>query len=280
MLKQVFFSGATGGLGEVCVKALSATGQWQVFAAGTNDKKLSELQALPNVIPVHIDVTEDASVQDAKKLVSKNTKHLNAIVNFAGRSAMASMVEGDCIQTTQTLLNVNVMGMVRVNRIFFDLLLPNQSRIVNCSSESGWMTSQPFAAPYFLSKRAVESYSDSLRRELMFLNIPVIKIQPGSFQTNMTQSTLAGFTQTLHETKLFHDVLRKLNPLMTRELAHGNDPKKLAHIVLRALEARHPRLRYRVGTGKQLLMLELLPEKWVDLLYKTLVRLLPKKNPK
>lgn len=278
MLKQVLFTGATGGLGEVCVKALSATGQWRVFAAGTNKKRLAELQSLTNVIPIYMDVTEDASVQAAKNFVSEHTKHLDAIVNFAGRSAMTSMVEGDCIQTTQTLLNINVMGMVRVNRTFFDLLLPGKSRIVNCSSESGWMTSQPFAAPYFLSKRAVESYSDSLRRELMFLNIPVIKIQPGSFQTNMTQNTLAGFTQTLHETKLFHDVLSKLNPLMTRELAHGNAPKKLAHIVLRALEAKHPRLRYRVGTGKQLLLLELLPEKWVDLLYKTLVRLLPPKD--
>jgi len=277
MLKQVFFTGATGGLGEACVRALSATGRWQVFAGGTNEKKLAELKMLANVIPVYIDVTDNASVQGAKGLVSEHTKHVEAIVNFAGRSAMTSMVEGDCIQTTQMLLDINIMGMVRVNRIFFDLLIPDKSRIVNCSSESGWMTSQPFAAPYFFSKHAVESYSDSLRRELMFLNIPVIKLQPGSFQTNMTQNTLNGFAKTLHETLHYKSVLNRLKPLMTQELAHGNDPQKLARVVLRAMEAKHPRLSYRVGTGKQLLLLELLPEKWVDLLYKTLVRLLPER---
>ena len=275
MLKQVFFTGATGGLGEVCVKALSLTGRWQVFAAGTNEKKLAELSKFANVIPICMDVTADASVQEAKEFVSGHTKHLDAIINFAGRSAMTSMVEGDCVNTTQALLDINVLGMIRVNRIFFDLLAPCKSRIINCSSEAGWMTSQPFAAPYFLSKRAVEAYSDSLRRELMFLKIPVVKIQPGSFQTNMTQSTLAGFHKMLHETRHYQSVLNRLKPLMTKELAHGSDPKKLAQVVLRALEAKHPRLRYRIGTGKQLLMLELLPEKWVDLLYQALLKLLP-----
>ena len=278
MLKQVLFTGATGGLGEACVKALSAAGGWKVFAAGTNEKKLAELKLLPNVIPVYMNVTEDISVEKAKTLIFEHTGHLDAIINFAGRSVMTSMIEGNCIQETQTLLEINVMGMVRVNRIFFDMLIKCKSRIINCSSESGWMTSQPFAAPYFLSKRAVEAYSDSLRRELMFLHIPVIKIQPGSYQTNMTQNTMASFSKTLKETQYYATVLNKLKPMMTKELAHGNNPAKLARTILLALEARHPRLHYRVGTGRQLLMLELLPEKWVDILYKTLVKLLPEKD--
>ena len=227
-----------------------------------------------------MDVTEDDSIRKARQLVAEHTGHLDAIINFAGRSAMTSMVEGDCVQTAKMLLDVNVLGMVRVNRVFFDMLMQGKSRIINCSSEAGWMTSHPFAGPYFLSKRAVEAYSDSLRRELMFLNIPVVKIQPGSFQTNMTQSTLAGFAQTLQETKLYKDALSRLKPLMTRELAHGSDPQKLARVVLRALEAKRPRLRYRIGTGKQLLLLELLPEKGVDLLYKALMRFLPSRDTK
>ena len=50
---------------------------------------------------------------------------------------------------TQKLLDINVMGMVRVNRIFFDLVLAGGGRIIHCSSEAGWMTAQPFAAPYY-----------------------------------------------------------------------------------------------------------------------------------
>jgi NADP-dependent 3-hydroxy acid dehydrogenase YdfG len=277
-MKYVLFTGATGGLGEACVKALSRSGQWSVFAAGTNIKKLEEYQSLTGVIPLKMDVTDDVSVLAAQKAISERTDMLDAVVNFAGRSAFSSMVEGDCVSLTQRLLDVNVMGMIRVNRIFFELLLKGKGRIINCSSEAGWMTAQPFAAPYFLSKRAVEAYSDSLRRELMFLGIPVIKIQPGSFQTNMTQNTLAGFSQTLAETKYYKNVLSRLKPLMMQELKHDNDADKLAKAVLRALNAKHPRIKYRVGTGKMLALLELLPEKGVDLLYKWLLRLLPAKE--
>jgi NAD(P)-dependent dehydrogenase (short-subunit alcohol dehydrogenase family) len=278
MMKYVLFTGATGGLGEVCVKALSQTSRFTVFAAGTNTKKLEEFRVLANVIPLHMDITDDKSVLAAQKAVAEHTDRLDAIVNFAGRSAFASMVEGDSIELAQRLLDVNVMGMIRVNRVFFEMLLEGKGRIINCSSEAGWMTAQPFAAPYFLSKRAVEAYSDSLRRELMFLGIPVIKIQPGSFQTNMTQNTLAGFYQTLNETKYYKSVLSRLKPLMTQELKHDNDANKLAKVVLRALNAKHPKLKYRVGTGKMLAMLELFPEKGVDLLYQWMLRLMPDKE--
>ncbi len=278
MMKYVLFIGATGGLGEVCIKALSQTGRWTVFAAGTNDDKLAGYKSLANVIPLHMDITDDLSVLSAQKTVAEHTDRLDAIVNFAGRSAFASMVEGGCVQLAQRLLDVNIMGMIRVNRAFFELLLKGKGRIINCSSEAGWMTAQPFAAPYFLSKRAVEAYSDSLRRELMFLGIPVIKIQPGSFQTNMTQNTIAGFAQTLAETKYYKNVLSRLKPLMMQELKHDNDANKLAKVVLHALEAKHPRIKYRIGTGKMLAMLELLPEKGVDLLYQWLLKLLPAKK--
>jgi NAD(P)-dependent dehydrogenase (short-subunit alcohol dehydrogenase family) len=275
MMKYVLFTGATGGLGEVCTKILSQTSRWTVFAAGTNTDKLAGYKSLANVVPLHIDITDDLSVQAAQKNVAEHTDRLDAVVNFAGRSAFASMVEGDCVSLAQRLLEVNVMGMIRVNRVFFEMLLKGKGRIINCSSEAGWMTAQPFAAPYFLSKRAVEAYSDSLRRELMFLGIPVIKIQPGSFQTNMTQNTLAGFHQTLSDTKYYKNVLSRLKPLMMQELKHNNDSNKLAKVVLRALESKHPRIKYRVGTGKMLAMLELLPEKGVDLVYQWLLRLLP-----
>ncbi len=275
MKKYVLFTGATGGLGEVCIRTLSQTSRWTVFAAGTNKPKLQEYQALANVIPLQMDITDDSSVQAAQKTVVEHAGKLDAIVNFAGRSAFVSMVEGGCVELTQRLLNVNVLGMIRVNHAFFELLLKGKGRIINCSSEAGWMTAQPFAAPYFLSKRAVEAYSDSLRRELMFLGIPVIKIQPGSYQTNMTQNTLAAFHQTLAETRYYKNVLSRLKPLMMQELKHDNDAGKLAAIVLHALETKHPKLKYRIGSGKLLAMLEMLPERGVDLLYKWLLTLLP-----
>ncbi len=274
-MKHVLFTGATGGLGQVCVKALAETGRWRVYAAGTNREKLQSLGSLPNVIPLAMDITDEESVLAGQRTVARETPALDAVVNFAGASAFSSLVEGEAAALAGKLLEINVLGMIHVNRVFFEMVKAGGGRIVNCSSEAGWMTAQPFAGAYCLSKRAVEAYNDSLRRELMFLKIPVIKIQPGSFQTALTKGILLDFEDALLRTRYYAGVLQKLKPLMTQELSHKNDPRKLAAVVLRAMEAKHPRLRYRVGTGKLLLLLEIFPEKAVDLLYQTLVALIP-----
>ena len=171
-MKYVFFTGATGGLGMRCVEELSRPGSWTVFAAGTNDAALERLGALPNVIPVHVDVTSQDSVEAARGEVRRRTTTLDAVINFAGLTCFASLVEGDSVQLIEKLLAVNVVGTARVNRVFFDMIHEGRGRIINCSSESGWMTPTPFAGPYVLSKHAVEAYNDSLRREVMFLGSP------------------------------------------------------------------------------------------------------------
>jgi len=269
-MDYIFFTGATGGLGSVCVKALAARG-YTIFAVGTNREKLDELGDLPNVIPVSADVSDGESLQSARKTVEGYTNKLYAIVNFAGLTGFCSMVEGKCVELTEKLLQVNVMGMVRVNRLFFDMVHAGRGRIINCSSEAGWMTPQPFAAPYFLSKYAVEAYSDSLRRELMYLGIPVIKLQPGSFKTRLLDNINDQFEKTLSETQYYKKVLTRMKPLMTQELQSGSDPRKLAAVLVKAVRSGHPRLTYRVGTGKLLALLEILPDRWLDAIYKAMM---------
>jgi len=267
-MKTAFFTGATGGLGSLCVADLSETGNWTVFAAGTNQSRLTELARLANVHSVTVDITSQESVLAAKAEILKYTDRLDAIVNFAGLTSFNSMIEGDCIAVTEQLLAVNVMGTVRVNRVLFDLVYAARGRIINCSSEAGWMKSQPFAAPYFLSKRAIEAYNDSLRRELICLGIPVIKIQPGSFETGMTQGIRDRYECVLRDTKYYRAVLQRMKPLMDSELNRKNDPAQLIKALRHALESNHPRLQYRVGTGKLLALMELLPDRVLDGIYR------------
>lgn len=272
-MKNVLVTGATGGLGGLCVRALSETGRWTVFAAGTNPKALEVLGRLERVIPVRMDVSNGESVEKARVAVASRTDLLDAVVHYAGLTAFTSMVEGDAVNDIERLLNVNVLGVARVNRAFFEMVLAGHGRIVHISSEVGWMTPQPFAGPYVLSKHALEAYNDSLRRELMFLGVPVVKVQPGSFETRITRQVQDGFEKALKETGHYRDVLTRMRPMMEMELKQKNDPARLTRTVLRAMEARKPRKRYRVGTGRLLLMLELLPEGWVDALYRLILRL-------
>ena len=123
-----------------------------------------------------------------------------------------------------------------------------------------------------MTKYAVEAYNDSLRRELMFLNIPVVKLQPGSFKTQLTEKIYRDFDRAIETTNYFRKILTTMKPMMTMELELDHDPKKLARKLISALTAKHPRTKYKVCTGKLLMMLELLPDKAVDLAYKAIVR--------
>jgi NAD(P)-dependent dehydrogenase (short-subunit alcohol dehydrogenase family) len=266
-MKYALLTGATGGLGQVIARALSGTGRWTVFAAGTNPEALEELKKLPRILPVRMDITCQDSVEAARQTVLQTAPGLDAVVNFAGLAAFSSLVEGQCVETLQKVLDVNVTGTARVNRTFFDLVLAGGGRIINCSSESGWMTPQPFSGIYAASKYAVEAYSDSLRRELMYLSIPVIKVQPGAYKTQLTQRVRDGFEAAASATGHYGKLLSNMKPLMDHELARGENPRRLVRAVLKAMEASRPRLKYRVGTGKLLFILELLPEKCVDMIY-------------
>ncbi len=270
-MKYVLFTGATGDLGRCCVEAIANLGDWTVFAGGTNEAKLEELGKIERVIPLKLDVTSEESIRAAYDAVRRTTFRLQAIVNFAGIHTFTSMVEGSCVEEIKKMLNVNVLGMVRVNKQFFEMVRIGRGRIINCSSESGWMTPQPFNGPYTMTKYAVEAYNDSLRRELMYLDIPVVKLQPGSFKTQLTEKIFRDFDQVIQTTNYFKKVLTTMRPMMTMELGLDHDPNKLAKKLIRALTAKTPLTKYKVCTGKLLMTLELLPDKAVDLVYKLLV---------
>lgn len=269
-MRYAIVTGATSGLGAEIAKTMIDRG-WYVFACGRNEKALAEFQNIRNAHPLMVDVTSQESIDKAYEEVCKETNHLDALINFSGVQQMGSLIEGN-IEIVEKMLEVNLMGMVRMNKTFFPLIKQCNGRIINCSSECGWMTPQPFNGPYTLSKYAVEAYNDSLRRELMFLDIPVIKIQPGSFKTAMHDSTTRSFDKLIKGTSLYRDVLEKMKGMMVFELKMANDPKYLVNAVMKALDDPYPKQKYRVKNSPLLGFVEILHPYIVDGMYKKILK--------
>lgn len=265
-MRYALVTGATSGLGDKVAQVLSQMG-WCVFACGRNEAALQSLRDSTYETPLKMDVTDQSSIDAAYEAVCKITDHLDAIINFSGVQKMGSLIESDT-KIIEDCLKVNLMGMIRVNKTFFPLIEKGHGRIINCSSECGWMTPQPFNGPYTLSKYAVEAYNDSLRRELMFLDIPVIKIQPGSFKTAMHNSTLHSFDELINSTKYYKDVLSKMKVFMMIELKAASDPKYLVDAVIDAVTSSKPKRKYRVKNSKLLEFVETLQPFAVDNMYK------------
>lgn len=269
-MRFALVTGATSGLGAEIAKTLIKDG-WYVFACGRNKQALAEFEKIKNAHPLEVDVTSEESIEKAYQEVCSETNRIDALINFSGVQKMSSLVEGD-IKIVEQMVEVNLMGMVRMNKAFFPLVKHCNGRIINCSSECGWMTPQPFNGPYTLSKYAVEAYNDSLRRELMFLDIPVIKIQPGSFKTAMHNSATSSFDKLINGTVLYRDVLEKMKGMMVFELKMANDPKYLVDAVMKAVNDPNPKQKYRVKNSPLLGLVEILNPYVVDGMYKKVLK--------
>ncbi|MDQ1705171.1 MAG: hypothetical protein QOF18_1537 [Frankiaceae bacterium] len=259
--RSVVITGAAGGLGSATVRRLAGAG-WRVFAADLESPALHALAA-DRVTPLCCDVTDEASVDALREQVAAERSTLDAVVNFAGILGVGPLVEIEPADFRR-VLDVNVVGTFLVNRALFPLLHPARGRIVLMSSETGWQTAMPFNGPYATSKHAIEAYGDALRRELMMLDISVVKIQPGAFRTGMVASIMGRFGRLAEESTNFQRVLQLAQKRVPQEERRAGDPADLAALIERVLAERRPRPAYRIHTNPQAAALSALPARVVD----------------
>ena len=115
-------------------------------------------------------------------------------------------------------------------------------RIVNISSGAGF-TAEPFAGWYTVSKFAVEGFSETLWHELRPFGVHVSLVQPGWCRTNIVRDAVFT-TQPVADYDPWRHVCIDT---ASRLLEAGMPPDRVARCVQRVLQARRPRLRYRVG---------------------------------
>ena len=264
--RTVLVTGAAGGLGQAVCSRLAGLG-YRVLACDIAPVE-SENE---RIIPVVLDVTSDESVARCVSRAKEYTDCLYAVINLAGVFYMTTLSEGGADMLSRAL-EVNVVGMCRLNSALLPLLKPGKSRIINMSSEIGRYSPQPFNGPYAVSKHAVDTYTDVLRRELMFVGIPVCKIQAGSFGTQMLTAARRQYDTLLENTALYRHELTVLAPIMTGELEKGFDPAIFAKMIARQLRRRKPRRCVRIRNSFKLSLLDMLPEGAQDVAYKAALK--------
>jgi NAD(P)-dependent dehydrogenase (short-subunit alcohol dehydrogenase family) len=262
--RTVLVTGGAGGLGAATVGLLADLG-WHVFCADLGSPELARVGSRDGVTPLVLDVTDADSVAAAARLVGDEVDGLDAVVNFAGVLGVGSVLEIEEAELRR-VLDVNVLGTYRVNRAFFPLVHRRRGRIVNISSETGHQQGAPFNGAYAMSKHAVEAYSDSLRRELRFLGVEVVKLRPGPFRTGMVGGIERAFTRAAEASTYFPRTIERVRDLAVRENDKANDPVVLARAVHRALVARRPRAAYPVREDRGRALLDRLPTRLSDLI--------------
>lgn len=251
-MKSVLISGINGGIGRSVTKKLLEEGYLVIgIDINIDDFPYEEVKLYK------ADITNKKDLLKIKEDIIKNNK-LDAIINLTGISKMASLIEGDPYLIVKNHLEVNLLGMVNINSIFFPLLKKN-SIIINFSSECGYLKTMPFNAPYSISKYGVESYTDSLRRELLYHDIKVVKIAPGSFKTKMHDNAYSAFEDLLKNTKYYYNFLNHYRKIIDKEMEKSHDPELIGNLISKVLKTNNPKPEYKIKTSKFLRLLELVP---------------------
>jgi len=228
MSQTVLVTGASSGIGQAIAQLLTERG-FNVY--GTSRKPTGKL--------IPLDVRSDDSVRACVDRVGP----IDVLVNNAGYSLM-SAAEETSIDEAKAQLETNFFGAVRmVNPVLPAMRKSGAGKIINIGSLAG-ITAIPFSAFYTASKFAIDGYSEALWHEVRPFGIHVTVLEPGFIHTKIGETTQTAARQLAP----YDGVRQRAQAALARQVQHGIAPEKVAATVLRAIESRNPKLRYRVGT--------------------------------
>ncbi|MFK0292504.1 SDR family oxidoreductase [Streptomyces sp. NPDC090442] len=192
-------TGANKGIGYEIAAGLGALG-WSVGVGARDEQRreaaVAKLRAAGvEAFAVPLDVTDDASVTAAARLVEERTGRLDVLVNNAaitgGVPQEPTMVDP---ATVRAVVETNVIGVIRVTNAMLPSLRRSTSpRIVNVSSGVGSLTRQttpgaetgPISAAYATSKTFLNAVTVQYAKELRDTNVLINAGCPGYCATDL-----------------------------------------------------------------------------------------------
>tara|TARA_R110002049_G_scaffold4601_5_gene32172 strand:+ start:244026 stop:244769 length:744 start_codon:yes stop_codon:yes gene_type:complete len=184
--KAVLVTGANRGIGKVIVEEALNRGAAKVYAAVRNLESANLLveQFGQRVVPIHVDLTDAASIAIAAKTASD----VEIVVNNAGVLKTSSAVDDGAIEALQYEMDVNVYGLIRVAQAFAPVLKANGGgAFVQINSVVSIKSFADFAT-YSASKAASYSLTQGLRESLRDQGTHVVSVHPGPIQTDMASA--------------------------------------------------------------------------------------------
>lgn len=192
-MTTTLITGANKSLGYETARRLVEAGHTVLLGARDPERGRAAAESLGARF-VRIDVTDDASVRSAAEDVAAHEGTLDVLVNNAGVLGTVGPVEDYTAADISAVLDVNVVGLVRVTHAFLPLLRTSPNPvIVNVSSGMGsfGMTQDParvesrYALPlYSASKAAVTMLTTQYARELK--DVKINAADPGQTATDFT----------------------------------------------------------------------------------------------
>ena len=195
MNNTVIITGASAGIGKALAKEFAGHHFNLLLVARSEDKlkKLcTELGKSYGITAkfLPLDLLADDAAEKLLGFVKDNNINASYLINNAGMGD-AGLFEKSDIQKDENIIRLNVLTLMRMNRLFIPYLKGNGGgTIVNIASTLAFAPTAGEAV-YAASKAFVLSFSQALYEETKKSNVSVLTICPGVTSTDFFKS--AGF---------------------------------------------------------------------------------------
>jgi short-subunit dehydrogenase len=186
--QRVIITGASSGIGAALARHYAARGA----TLGLIARRRLELERLAATFstPCEIyplDVRDAATLAIAARNFAGKHGCPDVVIANAGVSIGTLTEQAEDVQAVQDVLDINVMGMVKVFQPFVgEMRGRGNGTLCGIASVAGYR-GLPGAAAYSASKAAAIAYLESLRLELKASGVKVVTICPGYIATPMTE---------------------------------------------------------------------------------------------
>lgn len=253
----VLITGTSSGFGRLIAETL-ARKQFHVFATMRNSKtrnaaaareleQFAQREAL-NLHVLDLDVTQDASVDQAVTEALAKAHHINVLIHNAGYGIM-DLCETVTTAQAQHQFDVNFFGVVRLNRAALPAMKRQRGGLLLYVSSGGGRLAIPGMGFYCASKFALEALAETYTYELASQGIDSVILEPGPYATPIADKLetgedpqrRAGYGEMAHVPRKILEGIRSSRA----------NPQEIADKVLEIIEtpAGKRQLRYRVGGG-------------------------------
>ncbi len=268
MTRSILITGCSSGIGYTAAHALHQRG-YNVIASCRQSKDVERLQA-EGLTAIQLDLADQQSIDSAVALTLQLTEgKLDALFNN-GAYGQPGALEDLPTDGLRTQFESNFFGWHELTRQLLPHLLQQpQARIIQNSSVLGFAAAA-YRVAYNASKFAIEGWTDTLRLELRDTNIKIVLLEPGPIETQFRSNALAAFYRWIDMNQSRHLVSyqQQINRLSNEKSAnrHTLPAEACVPYIIHALEAKSPKLRYRITRPTQIaaILKRLLPGKIMD----------------
>lgn len=270
MSGTILVVGAAGGVGTEVVRRLLADGN-RVIGTVLNDRE-GDMVRRYNAGVARVIEMDCGDAGSVRRILDENLsgeERLDSVVVCAAISPYGP-VETQPLEVVRRAFEINATSGIAVYQAAMRHLRQSRGRIVYISSMAGRF-GMPFIGFYTASKFALEGAVEVMRTEAAAWGVELVLVEPGGIRTSMMSSQIEELQEGIEqlsaeERELYGENYRQFLALSSSSYESALEPGRVADVVLRALRARKPRVRYKVGKDSKALCLLawLLPRRWFE----------------